>query len=77
MFKTANEDRNRRPHKKSDFYKLWVRVNGGPPRRRQRMAMHIFEGYWRLRIRWGRVKGEPSTPKVEDLLERVAGGPRT
>lgn len=76
LFVTDNRpDRNRRPSKRSNFYKLWVWVNGGPPTRGQRMTMHIFEGYWRLRIRWGRVKGEPSTPCVDALLERVAGGP--
>jgi hypothetical protein len=72
----SRPDRNRRPSRRSNFYKLWVQVNGRPPARGQRMAMHIFEGYWRLRIRWGLVKGEPSTPVVDALLERVAGGSR-
>jgi hypothetical protein len=39
------------------------------------MVMQVFDGWWRLRIRWGLVKGEPSTPLVEALVERVAGGP--
>ena len=75
MFMNADElDRNRRPSTQSKFYKLWVRANGGPPKRGERMSIRVFAGYWRLRIRWGLVKGEPSTPVVDALLERVAGG---
>jgi hypothetical protein len=67
--------RQRRPSRRSKFYQLWVLANGGPPVRGQRMSMSVFDGYWRLAIRWGMVNGEPTTPCVDTLLERVAGGP--
>lgn len=69
-------NRNRRPSRRSKFYALWEMANGGPPNRGQRMSMKVFEGYWRLRVRWGLVKGSPSTPVVDALLERTAGGPK-
>ena len=68
-------DRNRRPSRRSKFYQLWVMANGGLPKCGERMSMRVFEGYWQLRIRWGQVNGKPSTPVVDALLERVAGGP--
>jgi hypothetical protein len=71
----SRPSRNHRPSRRSKFYQLWVQVNGGPPARGQRMVMQVFDGWWRLRIRWGLVKGEPSTPLVDALVERVAGGP--
>jgi hypothetical protein len=66
----------RRPSRRSKFYQLWTFANGGPPKRGQRMAMKVFEGYWVLTIRWGEVKGKPTIPVVAELLGRDAGGPR-
>lgn len=75
FFATCKEDRNRRPSRRSKYYQLWVRVHGGPPQRGQRMTPSIFRGYWQIRVDWGRsTTGEPTTPIVVDLLERVAGG---
>ena len=65
----------RRPSIDSKYYRLWVQANGGPPQRGQRMTPRVFRGYWQIRVDWGRRQtGEPSTPKVAELLERVAGG---
>ena len=69
-------DRRQRPSRRSKFYQLWVLANGGPPKRGQYMSPRVFEGYWQLRIRWGLVKGEPTIPVVDALLQRVVGGPR-
>jgi hypothetical protein len=68
---------NRRPHPESKYYTLWVLANGGPPKRGERMTPSAFQGYWRLRVRWGMKNGTLTTPCVDALLERVAGGPRT
>jgi hypothetical protein len=39
------------------------------------MTPNIFAGYWQVQVDWGRsTTGEPTTPIVKDLLERVAGG---
>lgn len=75
FFATHKEDQNKRPSKQSKFYQLWVRVNGGSPRRGQRMSPNIFEGYWQVQVAWGRDKeDQPTKPYVAELLERVAGG---
>ena len=65
----------RRPSRRCKFYELWCKANGGPPKRGQRLAMKVFEGYWRFTIRWGERNGKPTIPVVDELLERVAGEP--
>lgn len=79
-----HRDLNRRHSKRSKFYKLWIFANGGPPKRGQRMTMKVFHGYWKVRVRWGvsngdggLPKGAPTSPVVDALLEREAGGPVT
>ena len=63
---------------RSKYYGLWVKANGGPPRRGDRMSPKVFRGYWRVRIAWSvpRNDGHPM-PQVVELIERVAGGPAT
>jgi len=57
------------------YYELWVRANGGPPHRNDRMSPRIFRGYWKIRVVWNEPKnGGHPMPLVTDLLERVAGG---
>jgi hypothetical protein len=77
LYMTCKEDHNKRPSKQSNYYKLWVRVNGGPPQRGQRMTPSIFRGYWNVVVGWGEDKKtkEPTIPKIVELIERVAGGP--
>jgi hypothetical protein len=61
---------------RSKYYGLWVKANGGPPRRGDRMSPKVFSGYWRVRITWSVPKnGGHSMPQVTELIERVAGGP--
>jgi hypothetical protein len=76
LFATCKADPNRRSSRDSKYYQIWVRANGGPPVRGQRMMPSVFRGYWRVRIEWGRHKetGALTTPIVAELLERIAGG---
>lgn len=57
------------------YYELWVKANGGPPYRNDRMSPRVFRGYWKVRVVWTmpRAGGHPM-PLVSDILERVAGG---
>ncbi|MDR4470219.1 MAG: hypothetical protein MRJ68_18300 [Nitrospira sp.] len=56
------------------YYELWVKANGGPPRRNDRMSPRIFKGYWRVKVTWSVAKsGGHPMPLVSELLERVAG----
>lgn len=60
---------------RSKYFELWVKANGGPPLRGDRMSPRVFSGYWRLRIAWSVPKnGGHPMPQVVELLERVAGG---
>jgi hypothetical protein len=63
---------------RSKYYGLWVKANGGPPRRGDRMSPKVFRGYWRVRIAWSVPKnGGHPMPQVVELIERDAGGPAT
>ena len=76
LYCTCTLNPNKRHSRASKYYQLWVQANGGPPQRGQRMTPSIFQGYWDVAVAWGRNKtGEPTIPKIEKLLERVAGGP--
>jgi hypothetical protein len=76
LYCTCKQDRNHRPSRQSKYYALWIQARGGPPLRGERMTPIVFQGYWQIRVDWGRDKetGNPSTPYVAELLERVAGG---
>jgi hypothetical protein len=57
------------------YYDLWVKANGGPPHRNDRMSPRVFRGYWKVRIEWSVPKnGGHPMPQVTELIERVAGG---
>ena len=59
------------------FYSLWVQANGSVPHRNDRMSPSVFSGYWCVRIEWSKPKpGKHAIPKVTELLERYAGGPK-
>ena len=75
LFCTFELNPNKRHSRASKYYKLWVQANGGPPQRGQRMTPSVFEGYWHVEVTWGMKAGVPTIPKIETLLERVAGGP--
>lgn len=63
------------PSHRTKYYALWVKANGGPPNRGDRMTCHVFRGYWKVRVVWTVPKnGGHPMPQVSDLLERVAGG---
>lgn len=63
------------PSHRHKYYDLWVKANGGPPHRNDRMSPRVFCGYWRVRIAWSVPKnGGHSMPQVVELLERIAGG---
>ena len=75
LFATCTLSPNKRHSRASKYYQLWVQANGGPPQHGQRMTPTVFEGYWYAEVAWGRNKaGEPTIPKIEKLIERVAGG---
>lgn len=76
LFCTCTLNPNKRHSRASKYYQLWVQANGGPPKRGERMTPSVFAGYWNVEVAWGvdRKTGEPSIPKIEALLERVAGG---
>ena len=76
LYATCKQDRNQRPSRLGKYYQLWVRVHGSPPQRGQRMTPNIFQGYWQIRVDWGRDKetNQPTTPYVAELIEYVAGG---
>jgi len=64
-----------RPSPRHKYYDLWVRANGGPPHRNDRMSPRAFRGYWRVRIAWSVPKnGGHPMPQVMELLERTVGG---
>lgn len=57
------------------YYALWVKANGGPPERGDRMSSRVFRGYWNVCVAWKLPKsGGHPLPLVTELLERVAGG---
>jgi hypothetical protein len=75
LYCTCTLNPNKRHSRASKYYQLWVQAHGSPPQRGQRMTPSVFEGYWNVEVAWGRTKtGEPSIPKIEKLIERVAGG---
>jgi hypothetical protein len=75
LYATCTLNPNKRHSRASKYYQLWVQAHEGPPQRGQRMTPSVFEGYWTVEVAWGRTKtGEPTIPKIEQLLERVAGG---
>jgi hypothetical protein len=66
---------SKHPSHRTKFYALWVRANGGPPRRNDRMSPRVFRGYWNVRVAWRVPKnGGHPMPQVTELLEQVAGG---
>ena len=69
---------NTRHSRASKYYQLWVQANGGPPKHGERMTPSVFAGYWNVEVSWGKKDGkkdgEPTIPKIERLIERVAGG---
>ena len=77
LYATCTLSPNKRHSRASKYYQLWVQANGGrPPKRGERMTASAFEGYWNVEVVWACNKaGEPTVPKIETLLERVAGGP--
>ncbi len=65
----------KRISRRSKFYALWVRANGGLPSRGDRMSPRVFRGYWRVRIAWSApAKCGYAMPMIVELIERVAGG---
>lgn len=76
LFATLTPDQNRRPSRAAKYFQLWVKANGGPPQRGQRMSPSVFAGYWKVKIEWSRNKktGELTMPIITELIERVAGG---
>lgn len=63
------------PSHRTKFYALWVKANGGPPCRNDRMSPRVFRGYWKVRVVWSVPKnGGHPMPQVAEILERVAGG---
>ncbi len=71
LFATLEE----RPSPRCKYYAIWVKANGGPPRRGDRMSPNVFHGYWRGRIAWSVPKsGGHPMPQVVELIERAAGG---
>jgi len=63
------------PSHRHKYYDLWVRANGAPPVRGDRMTCRVFRGYWNVRVAWSVPKdGGHAMPQVTELLERVAGG---
>jgi hypothetical protein len=63
------------PSHRHKYYDLWVKANGGPPRRGDRMSSRVFRGYWKVSVAWNVPKnGGHPMPLVTELLERVAGG---
>ena len=57
------------------YYDLWVKANGGPPHRGDRMSPRVFRGYWNLLVAWNTPKnGGHPMPQVTELLDRAAGG---
>lgn len=77
LFCTCTLSPNKRHSRASKYYQLWVQANGGPPQRGQRMTPSVFSGWWNVHVGWGqdRKTGEPSIPKIDALIEKVAGGP--
>lgn len=80
LFCTCTLNPNKRHSRASKYYQLWVQANGGQqPKAGQRMTPSVFEGYWNVEVAWGKKggkkDGEPTIPKIERLIERVAGGP--
>lgn len=66
------------PSHRHKYYDLWVKANGGPPGRNDRMSPRVFSGYWRIRVAWSEPKnGGHPMPQVAELLERVAGAKTT
>jgi hypothetical protein len=66
----------RKCSQRSKYFGLWVKANGGPPRRGDRMSPKVFKGYWRVHIAWSVPKnGGHPMPQVTELIERAAGGP--
>lgn len=62
------------PSHRTKYYALWVKANGGPPHRNDRMSPRVFNGYWKVRVAWSMPKnGGHPMPQVTELLERVAG----
>lgn len=75
LYCTCTLNPNKRHSRASKYYQFWVQANGGPPQRGQRMTPSIFKGYWYVELGWGCTKtGELTIPKIDALLERVAGG---
>ena len=73
LFATLPKKRRLSPRTK--YYALWVKANGGPPLRGDRMPPRVFRGYWNIRIGWSTPKdGGAGMPQVIELIERVAGG---
>jgi hypothetical protein len=65
----------KKPSQQHKFYGLWVKANGGLPRRGDRMSSRVFRGYWNVRVAWNvPTNGGHPMPLVTELLERVAGG---
>ena len=65
----------RRLSQRSKYYGLWVKANGGPPLRGDRMSPRVFRGYWDIRIGWSKPKdGGAGMPQIIELIERVAEG---
>ena len=63
------------PSQRHKYYELWVKANGSPPDRNDRMSSRAFRGYWKICIAWSVPKnGGHPMPQVTELLERVAGG---
>jgi hypothetical protein len=63
------------PSHRTKYYGLWVKANGGPPGRNDRMSPRVFRGYWKVLVVWSVPKnGGHPMPQVTELLERVAGG---
>ena len=73
LFATLPNKRRLSP--RSKYFGLWVKANGGPPLRGDRMSPLVFRGYWTIRIGWSTPKdGGAGMPQVIELIERVAGG---
>lgn len=66
-----------RVSQRSKFFNLWTMANSGPPRRGSRMAPDVFQGYWKVRVRWTQSKdGGSGMPTITELIGREAGGRR-
>ena len=60
-YKMLEARNNRRPDPDAKYYELWEKANGGPPKRGERMTASVFQGYWKIRVRWSKKKktGKP------------------